>query len=131
MTKNFNISEFQCKGNLKDCECKMTANVKNNISKLAEQLQILRDYICEPIKINSGFRCAEYNDNHVKGAKNSQHKIGKAADIVAQSKHPLELYNIINELIDRKILYFGGLGKYNTFTHVDIRDNKVRFDKTT
>ena len=45
MTKNFNISEFQCKGNLKDCECKMTANVKNNISKLAEQLQILRDYL--------------------------------------------------------------------------------------
>jgi len=65
MTKNFKISEFECKGNLKGCECKMTANVKNNLLKLAEQLQILRDYLGVPIKINSGFRCADYNDNFV------------------------------------------------------------------
>ena len=131
MTKNFQISEFACKGNLKGCECKMTANVKNNILKLAEQLQILRDYLGVPIKINSGFRCADYNDNHVNGAKHSQHKLGKAADIVAESKHPLELYRLIAELIEMKILNFGGVGKYNTFTHVDIRNQKVRFDKTT
>ena len=67
MTKNFQISEFECKGNLKGCECKMTANVKNNLLKLAEQLQILRDYLGVPIKINSGFRCADYNDNHING----------------------------------------------------------------
>ena len=50
---------------------------------------------------------------------------------MAESKHPFELYRLIDELIEMKILNFGGVGKYNTFTHVDIRDQKVRFDKTT
>ena len=90
----------------------------------------MRNYLGVPIKIISGFRCADYNDNFVNGAKYSQHKLGKAADIVAESKHPLELYRLIDELIEMKILNFGGVGKYNTFTHVDIRDEKVRFDKT-
>ena len=31
MTKNFQISEFACKGNLKGCESKITDNVKNNL----------------------------------------------------------------------------------------------------
>ena len=55
----------------------MTADVKNNVFKLAEQLQILRDKVKKPIKINSAFRCANYNDNVIKGAKHSQHKLAK------------------------------------------------------
>ena len=77
MTKNFLISEFACNcGN-----CKISADVKNNIIKLADQLQILRDKVQKPIKINSAYRCVNYNDNVVKGAKHSQHKLGKAADL--------------------------------------------------
>ena len=46
MTKNFTISEFECKGG----DCKISAEVKNNLIKLADQLQILRDKVKKPIK---------------------------------------------------------------------------------
>ena len=126
MTKNFSISEFECKGG----NCKMTADVKNNVFKLAEQLQILRDKVKKPIKINSAFRCANYNDNVIKGAKHSQHKLGKAADIVIIGMTPNEVHKLVCEMVELGQLNFGGIGKYNTFTHLDIRDKKSRWDYT-
>ena len=126
MTKNFSISEFECKGG----NCKMTADVKNNVFKLAEQLQILRDKVKKPIKINSAFRCANYNDNVIKGAKYSQHKLGKAADIVVIGMTPNEVHKLVCEMVECGELNFGGIGKYNTFTHLDIRDKKSRWDYT-
>ena len=126
MTKNFSISEFECKGG----NCKMTADVKNNVFKLAEQLQILRDKVKKPIKINSAFRCANYNDNVIKGAKHSQHKLGKAADIVVSGMTPNDVHKLVCEMVESGELNFGGIGKYNTFTHLDIRDKKSRWDYT-
>lgn len=126
MTKNFSISEFECKGG----NCKMTADVKNNVFKLAEQLQILRDKVKKPIKINSAFRCANYNDNVIKGAKHSQHKLGKAADIVVSGMTPNEVHKLVCEMVELGQLNFGGIGKYNTFTHLDIREKKSRWDYT-
>lgn len=126
MTKNFSISEFECKGG----NCKMTADVKNNVFKLAEQLQILRDKVKKPIKINSAFRCANYNDNVIKGAKHSQHKLGKAADIVVIGMTPNEVHKLVCQMVECGELNFGGIGKYNTFTHLDIREKKSRWDYT-
>lgn len=126
MTKNFSISEFECKGG----NCKMSADVKNNVLKLAEQLQILRDKVKKPIKINSGYRCQDYNDNVIKGAKHSQHKLGKAADIVINGMMPNEVYKLVCEMVESGELKFGGIGKYNLFTHVDIRDYSARWDFT-
>jgi len=126
MTKNFSISEFECKGG----NCKMSADVKNNVLELAEQLQILRDKVKKPIKINSGYRCQDYNDNVIKGAKHSQHKLGKAADIVINGMMPNEVYKLVCEMVESGELKFGGIGKYNSFTHVDIRDYSARWNFT-
>lgn len=126
MTKNFSISEFQC-----NCgDCKISADVKNNLIKLADQLQILRDKVQKPIKINSAYRCANYNDNVVKGAKHSQHKFGKAADIVIDGMTPNDVHELVCEMVELGQINFGGIGKYNTFTHVDIRDYSARWDYT-
>jgi uncharacterized protein YcbK (DUF882 family) len=108
----------------------MTADVKNNVFKLAEQLQILRDKVKKPIKINSAYRCPNYNDNVVKGAKHSQHKFGKAADIVVSGMTPNEVHELVCEMVELGQLNFGGIGKYDTFTHLDIRDKKSRWDYT-
>jgi uncharacterized protein YcbK (DUF882 family) len=126
MTKNFTISEFECKGG----DCKISADVKNNLIKLADQLQILRDKVKKPIKINSGYRCANYNDNVVKGSENSRHKKGHAADIVIDGMTPNEVHELVCEMVKLGQLGFGGIGKYNTFTHVDIRDYSARWDYT-
>lgn len=121
MTKNFKIEEFECKG------CSMPLEVYENIIKLVGQLQFLRDYTGRPIKINSGYRCPEYNKK-IGGVKNSQHLLGKAADIKIQSLKPIEVYKIIEELIEMGLMLQGGLGVYDTFVHYDIRKYKARWD---
>ena len=123
MTKNFKRREFDCK-----CGCEMPLEVYENVIKLAGQLQTLRDYVGRPIKINSAYRCPNYNDNVVKGAKYSQHKLGKAADITIQSLKPIEVYAIIEDLIDFGVMLQGGLGLYDTFVHYDIRKTRARWD---
>lgn len=128
MTKNFNIEEFQCKGNFKGCKCQMPEEVYNNIQELAENLQIIRDELQEPIKINSGWRCENYN-RKIKGAKRSQHILGKAADIRVKNLTPDEVATAIDKLQEGGFIKSGGLGRYNSFTHYDIRGLMIRWDK--
>jgi len=122
LTNNFRKSEFDC-----SCGCIMPLGVLHNIQKLANQLQTLRNIVGSPIKINSGYRCQDYNDNVVKGSKNSQHKLGTAADIVINEMTPQETFELIDLLINEGELLQGGLSAYATFTHYDIRKTKARW----
>ena len=72
MTKNFSKSEFDS-----GCGAEMPLNVYYNMQKVANQLQILRNYLGKPITINSGYRSQEYNA-----------KIGGAHKII-NGKNPL------------------------------------------
>ena len=122
MTKNFKKSEFDCK-----CGCEMPGDVLVNITKLANQLQYVRDNVAMPITINSAYRCEAHNKS-VGGSVNSQHLLGKAADIVVRGYDPsLEIYPLIEELINEGLILQGGLGDYSTFTHYDIRKTKARW----
>lgn len=123
LTKNFSKSEFDCKcGN-----CEIPPVVLSNIKILSEQLQIIRNRLNKPIKINSGYRCKYHNDITVKGSKNSKHKLGKAADIVIKDIRVKDTYNFLNQLMQNGTIINGGLGSYNNFTHYDIRDKKERW----
>ena len=122
MTKNFKRREFDCK-----CGCEMPLEVYANVIKLAGQLQTLRDYTGRPIKINSAYRCPKHNAK-VGGSKTSQHLLGKAADITIQSLKPIEVFAIIEDLIDFGVMLQGGLGLYDTFVHYDIRKTRARWD---
>ena len=122
MTKNFKLKEFECKDG-----SKMPLEVYENIIKLSGQLQTLRDYLGRPITINSAYRSPEHNAK-VGGSKTSQHLLGKAADITVQSLKPVEVFAIIEDLIDLVVMLQGGLGLYDTFVHYDIRKTKARWD---
>ena len=115
LTKNFSKSEFECK-----CGCEMPEDILENIKYLAQHLQRLRDKFNAPIKINSAYRC-EYHNKAIGGSENSQHLKGYASDIVVKGKTPLEVYDFIDKLQKLNMLKLGGLGKYETFTHFDIR----------
>lgn len=76
------------------------------------------------VAINSGYRSPEHNAA-VGGVSNSQHVQGKAADIVVEGTDPLTVGQIAEYLlVDR-----GGIGVYQTFTHVDTRANRSRWDQ--
>jgi len=126
LTNNFSKSEFECKSGEE-----MPLDVLENVKLLAIQLQKIRNYVGKPIRINSAYRSPDYNDNIVKGAKKSQHKLGKAADITIDTFTPDEVVSIIENMLTNEMLggfYIGGLGSYNTFTHIDIRDKKARWN---
>lgn len=121
LTKDFNLSEFNSKDG-----AKMPANVLKNIKKVAENLQILRDYLGIPIRINSAYRSPSHNEK-IGGIKDSQHVQGLAVDIVTKAHTPKQLAKIIEKLIKEKKIIEGGLGVYPSFVHYDIRGVKARW----
>lgn len=121
ITENFTFEEFACKDGTQ-----VPFSYWGNVKLLAANLQVLRDHLKEPIHVNSGYRTHEYNER-VGGKPASKHLIAQAADITVKSKTPKQLHAIIEKLIAEKKLYFGGLGLYPGFVHVDIRKRKTRW----
>ena len=104
----------------------MPNDVRANIEDLAEELQVLRHVVESSIAINSAYRCPSHN-KAVGGATRSQHLLGNASDIVIKGKTPSSTHELIKDLIKEGVVLEGGLGKYNTFTHYDIRGVKARW----
>ncbi|WP_432406758.1 YcbK family protein [Wukongibacter sp. M2B1] len=109
LSKNFRLSEFICK------ERKQEVLIAD---RLVEKLQALRDKLNKPITIVSAYRSPSYNKK-INGSPKSQHIYGRAADIKVSGIRTEEVANIAIKL------GFKGVGIYDTFTHVDIRENLV------
>lgn len=83
LTKNFTLDEM-CKS--RTAKAKKISNspsitaIKNLTALCENVLQPLRDYLGEPVHINSGYRCPFLN-RLIGGANGSQHVLGEAADI--------------------------------------------------
>jgi uncharacterized protein YcbK (DUF882 family) len=122
LTKNFSIGEFNSKDG-----SQMPAVVRENIEALAKNLQALRELFGAEISINSGYRSPAHNEA-VGGASKSQHLKGTAADIVVEGITPDQVADTIEKLITEGKMKQGGLGRYNSFTHYDIRGKKARWD---
>jgi uncharacterized protein YcbK (DUF882 family) len=122
LTKNFTKREFKSKDG-----SAMPDDVLANIKELAFNLQVLRDFLGEPIRINSAYRSPAHN-KAIGGVKNSQHVLGRAADIKVRDIETKDLYLIIESLIIEGKMKDGGLGLYDTFVHYDIRGSKARWD---
>tara|TARA_B110000027_G_scaffold102215_1_gene108132 strand:- start:119 stop:514 length:396 start_codon:yes stop_codon:yes gene_type:complete len=128
ITENFNRREFDCK-----CGCEMPSSVFYEIEELANELQVIRDHFKAPIQINSAYRCPSHN-KAIGGVSNSQHVLGKASDIVIKGYTPDEVADELEVMIEDECLFpfhLGGIGRYNTFTHIDIRPSKARWDNRT
>lgn len=134
LTKNFDLSEFiysdfynpsQQKKVLKSFD--EDDSIFFNIQKLANNLQVLRDYIGKPISINISYRPLWWELKQGRSG-NSQHVLGKAADIVIKGMSTKEVHDTIEMLIERGDMLQGGLGLYNSFVHYDIRKTRARWD---
>ena len=117
LSKNFSRSEFACK-----CGCGYGLKRGDVDTGLVQQLQELRDQTGRPVSITSGCRCVSHN-RRVKGARNSQHIYGKAADIKVAGLPPKEVYRILNTKYPRS----HGIGIYRTWVHFDVRGGRARW----
>ena len=123
LTENFSMDEFECK-----CGCVMPEFVKKNVQELADNLQVLRNVVGR-LDPTNGYRCKDHNAD-VGGSVNSQHLKGKAADIKSSDINPEDMAAIVDDLMKCESFELGGIGIYNTFTHVDIRGTRARWSKT-
>ena len=110
ISKNFKLSEFECKDGSHQVVVDRT---------LVDKLQKLRNKLNNAIIINSAYRNEEHNKK-VGGNKNSQHLLGKAVDISLHNQE-VEAQSIANIARD---IGFNGIGIYDTFIHLDVRDGK-------
>lgn len=122
MTKNFSIHEFACKDGTP-----VPDSLKANATTLMINLQVLRDYLGEPLSVLSGYRSPSHNAK-VGGKPNSLHLKAMAADLTCKSKTPKQLHAIIEKLIADKKMAQGGLGLYKGFVHYDVRGRKARWN---
>lgn len=122
ITANFSMGEFNTRN------APLSDSVKANIITLARNLQVLRDELKRPITITSGYRSPSHNAS-VKGAKNSRHLVGDAADIKVQGMTPRQVADVIERLIKDGRMLEGGIGVYKTWVHYDTRGTRSRWTK--
>lgn len=121
LTKNFYQEEFNCHDGTP-----VPALLAPNIKELAENLQVLRDDLGQPLQILSGYRSPAWNLK-VGGKPNSYHKKGMAADLTTKDVTPRQLHARILKLIKAGKMKEGGLGLYPGFVHYDIRGTAARW----
>lgn len=115
--KHFERREFKCK-------CGKCGGFPVEPSwDLIAILEKIRDHFGSPVRVNSGVRCASHN-TAVGGAKSSQHLYGTASDIRVDGVAPTEVASYAETLLQNT----GGIGIYSTFTHIDVRSVKSRWN---
>lgn len=124
LSPHFKLSEFRCKDRV----------VPNHIILIHPALVDLLEAIryesgkkfgnCT-IQINSAYRTEYYNKKGVQGATRSKHTMGMAADIVVRHNGRQIPPNEIASIAEA--LGVGGVGRYNTFTHVDVAGHDRRW----
>lgn len=124
LTEHFYLSEFQSKD-----LAAFPEEVKQNLLVLAENLEVLRTHLGQPIIITSGYRSPDHNEK-IGGASESMHLTGKAADIKVAGMSARMLHGQIDMLIKHGKMKEGGLGLYSTWVHYDVRGTKARWNNT-
>lgn len=114
LSTNFKVKEFACKDG---------SDVIFISPELVNILQKIRTHFGKSVTINSAYRTPTYNTK-VGGAKYSQHQYGTAADIKVSGVTPKNVAAYAETLLPNK----GGIGIYPTFTHVDVRAVKSRWN---
>lgn len=115
ISKHFKRSEFACK-----CGCGLdTIN-----ERLITVLEDVREYFNAPVIINSGCRCQKHN-KAVGGVANSTHVQCIASDIKVKGVTPKDVADYLTAKYQGQY----GIGRYPTFTHVDVRQNVARWGK--
>jgi uncharacterized protein YcbK (DUF882 family) len=102
-----------------------TEDIKKNLNKLIDNiLDPLRVAYGKPIRVSSGYRCAALN-TAVGGVKKSEHREGRAADLVVGTKSEnTKLFNlaIAKKLPFRQIILENG----GQWVHISYNENDIK-----
>lgn len=114
LSANFRVKEFACT----DGSDPIFID-----TELVKILQKIRNHFGKSVTITSAYRTPTKN-KAVGGTTYSQHLYGKAADIKIKGIAPKTVAAYANRLLPKS----GGIGTYKTFTHIDVRATKSRWN---
>lgn len=114
LSTNFKVKEFACT----DGSDPIFID-----SDLVNILQKIRSHFGKAVTITSAYRTPGKN-KACGGTTYSQHLYGKAADIKIQGVAPKTVAAYAEKLLPKS----GGIGIYKTFTHIDVRTTKSRWN---
>ncbi|MGD1882057.1 MAG: D-Ala-D-Ala carboxypeptidase family metallohydrolase [Paracoccaceae bacterium] len=134
--KNFSTDEFLILGGAHTapggaCRGKNTYPPRAlwpNIAKTAQVLDHFRHRIGKSIVITNAYRAPGYNVC-IGGAEASQHKDFRALDFKVSGMAAPDVAVALRWLRDREGLFVGGIGQYNSFTHIDTRPTNGTWPK--
>ncbi len=113
LSTNFRVREFACSDGTDPIFIS---------TDLVTVLQKIRTHFGKAVTITSAYRTPTRN-KAVGGTAYSQHLYGNAADIKVQGVSPARVAEYAEKLLPNK----GGIGIYDTFTHIDVRSTKARW----
>lgn len=91
--------------------------ILDNLHTLASGLERVRTFLQKPIRINSGYRCPKLNAA-VKGAKESAHLRGLAADFTCEAfGKPIDIVKLLIE--QKEAVGFNRIIQEGTWVHID------------
>ena len=114
ITEHFRVYEFACKDG---------SDVVFISTALVEILENIRVHFGAAVTVTSGYRTVSYNATVENSSKTSQHCNGLAADIKVAGVSPAAVADYAEQLLGSH----GGVGRYGTFTHIDVRADKSRW----
>lgn len=107
---NFRAREFDCRG----MGCCSETPIDE---KLVQYLQQIRTHFGKPVYLTA-YRCKTHNNRTPNAAPNSRHLYGQAADFYIEGVAPAEIAKYAESI------GVNGIGLYDTFVHIDTRENK-------
>lgn len=113
LSTNFRVREFACTDGTDPIFIS---------TDLVTVLQKIRTHFGKAVTITSAYRTPTRN-KAVGGTTYSQHLYGTAADIKVNGVSPSKVAAYAEKLLPNK----GGIGIYDTFTHIDVRSTKARW----
>jgi uncharacterized protein YcbK (DUF882 family) len=115
LNRYFKRKEFACK-----CGCGFSPVDVELLGLLTQ----IREKYNAPVNITSACRCLAHN-RKIDSQDTSQHVKGLAADFWIKDVAPIDIYNWLDSGVMKTR---GGLGVYDKFIHVDVREEKKRWD---
>ena len=114
LSTNFRVKEFACT----DGSDPIFID-----TELVNVLQKVRTHFGKSVTITSAYRTPAKN-KACGGSTYSQHLYGRAADVKISGVSPKKVAAYAETLLKNK----GGIGIYSTFTHIDVREAKSRWN---
>jgi hypothetical protein len=109
---------------------KVPEQYHHNVFKVAGNLELIRLALQCPIIIDSWYR-TEKQKNNICHDLTSEHFSGSAVDFHTEKFESLDLWKIMNAMINLSLITKGGLYLLDNFVHYDIRGEKLIKDYTS